>query len=270
MTNAFPAGEWPAVTDAQWAAAQSRLTDERGRVAALSLFARRVSHDMSNFATVVRTYSELLLSDLPSASATHADVLEIHRAADAMVDYMARIVRFARNANTPLSTVVLDDVLREAVDESRATCVVTLALESRALVRIEATWLLDAMREVLANAREASPGDGGVVIRSSLVTLANRSVDCGMPIEAGVWAIIECADDGAGFSDEVGRRALDPFVTTKAGVRGAGFGLAIARSAMWGAGGHVAVVTPHETMHTTSTRDENIRLWLPIAVTARP
>ena len=66
------------------------------RHAALDLYARKIAHDLNNFATVIRTYSELLLSELPADGGTHADVSEIHRAADAMIAYVQRVARFAR------------------------------------------------------------------------------------------------------------------------------------------------------------------------------
>jgi signal transduction histidine kinase len=62
-------------------------------------FARRVSHDINNFSTVVRTYSELLLSDIDSSDPMHADIEEIHRAADATVVYVQRVTLFSRARN---------------------------------------------------------------------------------------------------------------------------------------------------------------------------
>ncbi len=63
---------------------------------ALVRFAKRVSHDINNYSTVVRTYSELLLADLPVGNPMHADVEEVRRAADATVNYLQRVTQFAR------------------------------------------------------------------------------------------------------------------------------------------------------------------------------
>ncbi|MFO0094965.1 MAG: hypothetical protein ACK54K_11750, partial [Gemmatimonadaceae bacterium] len=71
-------------------------------------YARQLSHDLNNFTTVVRTYSELLLTELPAATSTHADVAEIQRAAESMVQYLQRVTRFARASSMRRSPVAVD------------------------------------------------------------------------------------------------------------------------------------------------------------------
>ncbi|MBC8086718.1 MAG: hypothetical protein H7Z40_05595, partial [Phycisphaerae bacterium] len=114
--------------------ARAALAAEQRRVAALSLFARRMSHDMSNFVTVVRTYSELLLADLPPAGTTHADVQEIHRAADAMIEYLHRIVKFARTSGSRSGPVSLDGSTADVVHAGPFRDRVRLQLGSGAMV----------------------------------------------------------------------------------------------------------------------------------------
>src|SRR5437763_3131874 len=95
------------------ARARAWLEAERGRVAAQITFARRMSHDMSNYVTVVRTYSELLMADLPATGSARSDATEIHRAADGMIEYMHRMVRFARTANARLAVVPFDGAVND-------------------------------------------------------------------------------------------------------------------------------------------------------------
>lgn len=241
------------------AEARATLAAERRRVAALSLFARRMSHDMSNFVTVVRTYSELLLADLPSDGAVHGDVQEIHRAADAMIAYMHRIVRFARTTTAVPGAVVLDETIADATKGSSFSDRVRLQLASDVSVHIDATLLSDAVRELVANACEASPVGSLVQVRTWGERLTASIVDGGMPIDAGDWAVLELSDEGPGFSAEILADALDPFVTTKNAVRGAGFGLSLARSAAWNGGGQLVVESPNGIPGT------RVRMWLPVA-----
>lgn len=238
--------------------ARAALAAERRRVAALSLFARRMSHDMSNFVTVVRTYSELLLADLPPAGATHADVQEIHRAADAMIEYMHRIVRFARSHSSRPGAVQLDESIADTVRSSAFADRVRVQLSSDAIVFVDAGSLADSVRELIANACEASPAGSIVHVRTWRERLAQPIVDGGMPIEAGTWAVLELADEGPGFSEDVRDDALDPFVTTKHAVRGAGFGLSLARSAAWNGGGQLVMERPNAALPGT-----RVRMWLP-------
>ena len=246
------------------AIARTQLEAERARVAALALFARRMSHDMSNFVTVVRTYSELLLADLPPASATHADVLEIHRASDAMVDYMQRIARFARATTGRPSSVLLDEVVGDLLREPSTTHRIVGTVRSGATVSIDALWLNDALRELLANAREASPAGTTIHLNTWRQFVAAPMIDGGIPIDAGAWAVVEMSDEGLGFGAEGSRRMLDPFVTTKSGVRGAGFGLALARGAVWQSGGHLVLGESAVSDVNEEKPGASVRLWLPV------
>lgn len=250
-------------TPEQLERARTALDAERSRVAALTLFARRMSHDMSNYVTVVRTYSELLLADLPASGSAHGDAFEIYRAADAMVDYMQHIGRFALAATARPGTVQLDEILNKIIKDNSAAPRIRADLFSEATVRIDAAWLVDAMNELITNAIEASPKHSAIDIRACTEVIVAPIVDSGVPIEAGTWALIEVADSGAGIGEEMKRHALDPFVTTKAAERGAGFGLALARSAVWQAGGQL--VLDGSSMSKPGTQ---VRLWLPIAATA--
>lgn len=248
-----------AASEAELHDARAALADEQRRVRALALFSRRMSHDMSNFVTVVRTYSELLLADLPSDGAVHADVQEIHRAADAMIDYMNRIVRFAHTAGARSGTLQLDDAVAEIVQNSTHSRRTQMECSSGARVRIDAVWLSDAVGALLANACEASPGGSTVRVKTWRENIAHAIVDGSMPIESGSWAVLEFEDDGAGFAEEVRLDALDPFVTTKHAVRGAGFGLALARSAAWHGGGQLVVDSA-----SASRAGTRVRMWLPV------
>lgn len=242
------------------AEARVLLAAERRRVAALSLFARRMSHDMSNFVTVVRTYSELLLADLPPSGTTHADVQEIHRAADAMIAYMQRIVRFARTNAGRAGAFSLDDAIADAAMGSPFRDRLRLQLASDAPVQMDTIALADSICELIANACEASPAGATVQVRSWREQLARPIVDGGLPIDAGSWAVLELEDEGTGFTAEMQEDALDPFVTTKNAVRGAGFGLSLARSCAWHGGGQLVIDSGDPSRPGT-----RVRMWLPVA-----
>ena len=241
--------------------ARATLAAERHRVRALSLFARRMSHDMSNFVTVVRTYSELLLADIPTDVAIHGDVQEIHRAADAMIDYMHRIVRFARSAAVDPGAFAFDDAIADSVRSSSFSDRVDMQLASAASVRMDAALLADSVRELIANACEASPAGSLVQVRTWTEHLPSTVIDGGMPIDAGNWTVLELADEGAGFAREILADALDPFVSSKQAVRGAGFGLSLARSAAWSGGGQLIIAAPN-----AEVPGARVRMWLPAAV----
>jgi signal transduction histidine kinase len=211
-----------------------------------AMFARKLAHDLNNFATVVRTYSELLLADLPP-SAARDDVGEIHRAADAMVAYLQRVARFARTSSlrpTPRHALpMVRDVLEEFA-EARDQAAVRLEGTSDAQLNVDPMWLRDVVRELVINAREAAPASSDIVVIVREHETANDQR----------WVIIEVRDYGPGFAESVASHAEEPFLSTKDGVRGAGFGLTLAAAFAEASGGRL--------MRTRDADQTRVALWL--------
>ncbi len=194
-------------------------------------YARRLAHDLNNFATVVRTYSELLMADLPDGS-TRSDAAEIYRSADAMIAYLHRVTRFTRAAvgrPVPISLIAVARDVVEEFAEARDLAPVHLIGDSAVPVVADPEWLREALRELILNAREAAPPAS----RIDVVVSEQRERD------GERRGVIEVCDAGDGFADSLEGAPEEPFVTTKVGVRGAGFGLTIATAVAEACGAHV-------------------------------
>lgn len=211
--------------------------------ASLSLFARRVSHDLNNFATVIRTYAELLMADAPPGT-QYDDLGEIHRAADAMVSYLQHISHFSRVDGRMSAVDVEGAVTREleALQREEPGAPVFIDGGTPALVQCDAMRFAETVRELVRNAREASPPDRPVVVR--------------LLHDDAVWVIVRVTDEGLGFATEIDEIAEDPFVTTKDGVRGAGFGLTVASVFARRSGGRLVRERVAERTH--------VSMWLPV------
>jgi two-component system cell cycle sensor histidine kinase/response regulator CckA len=240
--------------------AEARRAEARRRTDALALFSRRMAHDLSNLLTIIRTYAELVLADTPASSPSHADLTEIGQAADMTVAYLQRTSAFGRAAGAPVAPVRLDALVAAVVAEAEAAGRGPFTVHRAADVEVTASvaGLSDALLELVANARDADP-DGTIALRTRAAQYDTPAMEQDAPIGAGRWAVIEVVDTGPGLADGVADNPFDPFVTTKAGVRGAGLGLSIARSHVWAAGGELVL-----------TRDRGstvARLYLPITDT---
>ena len=193
---------------------------------ALVRFARRVSHDINNFSTVVRTYSELLLSDLPDSNPMHADVGEIYRAADATVRYVQRVTQFSRAGSMRRLPTSVDDGIADA------QAVLASELNDRRVqvtpggghIQADAAWWRDVMVELLRNAHDAAPAGSAIVVHSAAL---------------GDTVTIDVEDEGGGIPADLLPTITEPFVTSKKGVRGAGVGLAIVASFVHALGGSI-------------------------------
>ncbi len=200
-------------------------------------YARKLSHDLNNFSTVVRTYSELLLADLPADSATHADVSEIQRAAENMVQYLQRVTRFSRAGSMKRVPVNVDEVAREASEHFLARTpgrVLDVRVASGATIQADAMWWRDVLLELLQNAHDAAPAGTPIVI-----TIARATDE----------VVVSVIDEGPGFDASVASHLGEPLVSARTGVRGAGMGLAIVAAFCGTLGGTLGQT--HEDGHTT-------------------
>ncbi len=223
--------------------ASARLAEARRRTDALSVYSRRMAHDLSNFLTVIRTYSELLIADTPADHASRPDLDEIAQAADTTVGYVQRVSAFSRAAGAKTAPFALHELVADVVQQAQATAVapVTLDAQARCTVSGSAVTLGEAIQELLSNARDASPPGAAITVRTRETTLEAATVEHGVPVDAGNWALVEVIDAGVGVPENIAENVFDPFVTGKSGVRGAGFGLAIARCAAWATGGQLTL-----------------------------
>ena len=211
-------------------------------------YARRIAHDLNNFAAVVRTYSELLLADLP-AGTTRDDVTEIHRAADAMIAYLQRVTQFARVSGSRGSAVAVLPLVCDVADEfaeARDRAPVGVSGAASADVVADPEWLRDVVRELIVNAREVAPPSTAIEVRVAEHQKADDTR----------WVIIEVRDRGPGFPVDIDDTAEDPFVTSKVGVRGAGFGLALAAA--------FAEASDARLVRSRVVDVTRVALWLPV------
>jgi signal transduction histidine kinase len=117
-------------------------------------------------------------------------------------------------------------------------------------VRLDRSQFELMVLNIAANARDAMLGGG----RFSISAGRAQSAERGQCIEIGL------ADTGHGMSEEVLRRAFEPFYTTKPADSGTGLGLSVVRDLAENAGGTVEVVS-------TPGSGTLFRILLPVATT---
>jgi signal transduction histidine kinase len=223
---------------------------------ALGQLSSGMTHHLNNLFAVIQGRAELLLGGTAAAGSRRS--LEIiRRAAQDGADVARRVQRFSRlqpiaePVAADLNRLVLDVVaLTEPrwkdPDGSRAQ---EIAVEVQTgevpPVVCEIAPLREALVNLLLNAADAMPDGGTITVRTGV---DGGRVRCSV------------ADTGVGMSEEVRRRALEPFFTTK-GAKRTGLGLSVAYGAVQRYGGSLDIQS-QPGLGTTVT------LNLPIAVPA--
>jgi signal transduction histidine kinase len=98
----------------------------------------------------------------------------------------------------------------------------------------------NAVVNLAANARDAMPGGGEVVVATDNVTLTSAQA-ARLELAPGEYIQIRVIDDGCGMSPETIQRAFEPFFTTKDVGRGTGLGLSQIYGFLDQSGGRVRI-----------------------------
>lgn len=262
------------VTDRKKAAADLHQANQAlahsQKMEAIGQLTGGVAHDFNNLLSVLSNGLQVLASQ----SRTHLDVKMIQtmqRAVDRGASLTQQLLSFARQQ--PLKTEKLDlnalirefEPMLERVITKSVRCELRLH-PRKSSVLLDATRFEAALLNLLANARDAMPDGGDIIVSTELVELGveldrglGTKVDKGMvgELPPGAYVKVAVSDTGEGMSSEVAKRALEPFFTTKEVGRGTGLGLSQVYGFITQSGGDIAIVSA-EGKGTT------IELYLPL------
>ena len=206
--------------------AQTSLIEQE-RLRALGQMASGITHDFNNALAPILGFSDLLLKRpdlIADPQKVHKFVTTIRTAAADSSNVVNRLREFyrTREASEAFPLVLLNPLVEETVsltqprwkDQALAnsrTIIVRTELADLPAVPANESDLREALTNLVFNSVDAMPCGG-------TITLATR-------LEGGE-AVIEVRDTGVGMSEDVRRRCLEPFFTTK-GEQGTGLGLAM-------------------------------------------
>ena len=203
---------------------------QQERLRALGQMASGIGHDINNALSPIALHTESLLESEPNLSPRVRESLQtIQRAMEGIAATVARMREFYRPradeaAHLP---VQLNTVALQVIDLTHArwdgmpqqrghviTVRTDLAADLPTVLGIESE-IREALVNLVLNAADAMPKGGIVTLRTKLLPAA----------QGAGYVEVSVADTGIGMNDEVRRRCMEPFFTTK-GERGSGLGLA--------------------------------------------
>lgn len=203
---------------------------QRGRkMEALSRLASRTAHDFNNSLTAILGYCDLLLGDLANDDPKRADVRSIERAALRASDTAERLTVFSRHHINDARPVDVNALIQEADPElgdvlgSKVARVYRLE-PGLPLAKLDAGQLREVLRRLAANAREAMPEGGRLVIATQ--RRSGPGADA-KPSANGTHLRITVHDEGPGLSEEARAHIFEPYFSTRSTEKDKGLGLAV-------------------------------------------
>jgi two-component system, NtrC family, sensor histidine kinase HydH len=205
---------------------QEKQLVEKETFAVVGEMSSVVAHGIRNPLAAIRSSAELILES-PGHSATDA-ALDIVAQSDRLGSWVRELLAYTRPGDETPQPVALEPLVRTCLQEFSRECERRHIGASAHLpdhlpdVQGDSLAVGQVLRSVLANALDAAPEGGRIVVRATS-DLGGR----------GVTLTIE--DNGPGLTPDQRERVGKPFFTTKA--HGMGVGLALARRVIERAGG---------------------------------
>jgi len=214
---------------------------QQERLRALGEMASGVAHDFNNALAKILGFNELLLTSperLSNPDSVKQYLQMINTAAQDAANVVRRLREFyrKRRETETFEPVNLNQLVEQAVSltqpkwkqqtqASGITVAIHTDLREVPPVGGNEADLREVLTNLIFNAVDAMPKGGTITIRTR---------------REGEQVVLEVSDTGTGMTEEVRRRCLEPFFSTK-GERGTGLGLAIVYGILQRHGGSVDI-----------------------------
>ncbi len=240
------------------------------RLDALGRLAGGVAHDFNNLLTGIQGYAELARRKAGDASPIRPLLDEILVGAQRAAELTQKMLAFAGGGQLEVAWLGLNEIVREMAELVRVAMPATRTLHLELArpgpgLEGDATQIRQVVLNLLLNASEAIPGEGGTITVATGECSCDRDrldrAEMGRALEEGRYAYLSVADDGAGIGEEALPRIFEPFFSTK--FTGRGLGLAAVLGIVRAHRGAIEL----ETAPGTGTR---FTILLPLALTAVP
>jgi PAS domain S-box-containing protein len=228
---------------------RKRVEEELARTRRLESVGRLTAgfaHDFNNLLTVLTGNLELILQ---STSDDRIRVLArpALEAAETGAFLNRRLLSLGRKRRPGLRPVDLNERISEtfglvqrAVGQQQISIQLDLASELWLAVA-EPAEIDSAVLNLVLNSRDAMPQGGEIRIQTRNQRIEETHVGSRPGVGAGDFVCLVVTDNGEGMNEDVLKRALEPFFTTKVEKNGAGLGLSAVDSFVKQIGGFVTI-----------------------------
>jgi PAS domain S-box-containing protein len=204
---------------------QAQKMDAIGRLAG------GVAHDFNNLLMVISSYAELMLDTLAPQHPLRRNVDEIQKASRSAADLTRQLLAFGRKQMQTLQLLDLNRII-EDINKMLPRLIgedielVFVPGEKLGKVKADPVQIEQVLMNLAANARDAMPKGGRLVIETASLRLEDEYVQEHSMVPPGPYVQLTVTDSGSGIAPEHLSHIFEPFYTTKEEGKGTGLGLA--------------------------------------------
>ncbi len=217
------------------------------KMEAVGRLAGGVAHDFNNLLTVIRGYSELVLSRLEAGDPSRREMDEVKKAADRAAGLTSQLLAFSRRQFVAAKVVDLnllimnmDGMLRRLLGEDVVDLCVDLDPRETS-IKADPGQIEQVIMNLAVNARDAMPTGGRLTIETRNVVVEKGARRETMVLESGSYVRLAIRDTGEGMSEETQSHLFEPFFTTKEKGKGTGLGLSTVYGIVKQSGGTIGI-----------------------------
>ena len=174
------------------------------KMEAVGVLAGGIAHDFNNILTAIIGYGSLAQTDIKDDTATHGYIQQVLDAADRAKDLTKRLLAFSRKqviepVLIDLNNVVKDieKMLRRIISEDIRLSTVLSAGELP--VMVDVGQMEQVLVNLVANARDAMPKGGHLIIQTDSVNADSHNAESHMFTNRGRYAVLIVSDTGIGM-----------------------------------------------------------------------
>ncbi|MGC2185356.1 MAG: response regulator [Terriglobales bacterium] len=253
---------------------QAQKMDAIGRLAG------GVAHDFNNLLMVISSYAELMLDSLAPQHPLRRNVDEIQKASRSAADLTRQLLAFGRKQMQSLQLLDLNRIIAD-INKMLPRLIgedielVFVPGEKLAKVKADPVQIEQIVMNLAANARDAMPKGGRLVIETASLQLDDAYIQQHSIVPPGSYVLLTVTDSGSGIAPEHLSHIFEPFYTTKEEGKGTGLGLATVYGIVKQNSGFIWVYS-EPGMGTTfkiylpQTRQAKLALQPPVAIEGSP
>ena len=203
------------------------------KMEAVGQLAGGVAHDFNNILSAIFGYSHLIMDEMKEEEPVKGYVEEIMKASKRAAVLTQSLLSFSRKQAVTLAVIDLGEVIKGF--EAFLCKLVREDIELKINCTGEPLAVLadrgqieQVIMNLVANARDAMPNGGKLLVETLPVTMDQEFVDTHGYGKVGAYALFSVSDSGFGMDKETQSRIFEPFFTTKEQGKGTGLGLSMA------------------------------------------
>jgi len=232
------------------------------KMEAVGLLAGGVAHDFNNVLTAIVGYGNLLLmkKELDSVSRGYAE--QVLAATERATTLTQGLLAFSRKQIISPKPVRLGDIVKQL--EKILSKVIGEDVELRVFLSpLEAAVMADAgqidqvLMNLAANARDAMPDGGILIIETDFIEFDEDYVRRHAFAQPGKYMLISVTDTGQGIDAKTREKIFEPFFTTKEVGKGTGLGLSMVYGIVKQHNGYINV-------YSEPGKGTTFRIYLPV------